>query len=62
MLDDRDELARICRLCACYDTHVGFYIDAVDNNKFSIPTTARYVYAVAWFSKKSWVGLRCTRT
>jgi len=39
--EDRIELARIARLCKIDDRHVGFLIDAVDKQKFQIPTTAR---------------------
>ena len=38
--DDRDELARIQRLCMRSATHTGFYIDAADSAKFQIPTTS----------------------
>lgn len=37
--DDRAELARIARLCKIDDRHVGFMIDAVDKQKFGLPTT-----------------------
>ena len=37
---DREELARVARLCAVDDQHFGFFIDAVDSQKFGIPTTA----------------------
>lgn len=37
--DDRLELARIARLCTIDPDHVGFYLDAADSCKFSIPTT-----------------------
>ena len=37
--DDREELARVQRLCIRVKTHAGFYIDAADSNKFQIPTT-----------------------
>ena len=37
--DDREELARIRRLCVCDKNHVGFFLDAADSNKFGIPTT-----------------------
>lgn len=36
---DREELARIQRLCIVSENHCGFFIDAADSNKFSIPTT-----------------------
>lgn len=38
---DREELARLRRLCQCYPEHEGVYIDAVDNNKFQVPTTKK---------------------
>ena len=38
--EDRMELARIARLCKLDKRHVGFMIDAVDKQKFQIPTTA----------------------
>ena len=38
---DRVELARIARLCKIDRRHVGFMIDAVDKQKFGIPTTER---------------------
>lgn len=38
--EDRMELARIARLCKIDERHVGFMIDAVDKQKFQIPTTA----------------------
>ena len=38
--EDRMELARIARLCKVDKRHVGFMIDAVDKQKFQIPTTA----------------------
>jgi len=38
---DRMEVARIARLCKSDPRHVGFMIDAVDKNKFQIPTTER---------------------
>ena len=41
VMEDRDELARIARLCKTDKRHVGFFIDAVDKNKFGIPTTER---------------------
>ena len=37
--DDREELARIQRLCIVDNRHCGFFMDAADSNKFSIPTT-----------------------
>lgn len=37
--DDREELARIQRLCIVDSKHCGFFLDAADSNKFSIPTT-----------------------
>lgn len=37
---DREELARVARKCAVDDEHFGFFIDAVDSQKFGIPTTA----------------------
>ena len=39
--NDRFELARIARLCKIDPRHVGFMIDAVDKNKFGLPTTER---------------------
>ena len=37
---DREELARIQRLCIMVDPHhAGFFLDAADSQKFSIPTT-----------------------
>ena len=36
---DREELARVSRLCAVDAEHFGFFIDAVDSQKFGIPTT-----------------------
>ena len=38
--EDRMELARIARLCKVDSRHVGFMIDAVDKQKFQLPTTA----------------------
>ena len=37
--DDREELARIQRLCIVNRNHCGFFLDAADSNKFGIPTT-----------------------
>ena len=37
--DDREELARIQRLCIVNKNHCGFFLDAADSNKFGIPTT-----------------------
>jgi len=37
--DDREELARIQRLCIINREHCGFYIDAADSAKFQVPTT-----------------------
>ena len=37
---DREELARVARKCVVDDEHFGFFIDAVDSQKFGIPTTA----------------------
>ena len=37
---DREELARLARKCVVDDEHFGFFIDAVDSQKFGIPTTA----------------------
>ena len=37
---DREELARVARKCVVDDAHFGFFIDAVDSQKFGIPTTA----------------------
>ena len=37
--DDREELARVIRLCITNPKHAGFYIDAADSCKFGIPTT-----------------------
>jgi len=37
--DDREELARIQRLCIVDSKHCGFFLDAADSNKFGIPTT-----------------------
>ena len=39
---DRVELARIARLCKIDKRHVGVMIDAVDKQKFGIPTTERH--------------------
>ena len=39
--EDRIELARVARLCKLDDRHVGFMIDAVDKQKFQLPTTER---------------------
>lgn len=39
--NDRIEVARIARLCKSDPRHVGFMIDAVDKQKFQIPTTER---------------------
>ena len=36
---DREELARIQRLCMVDPHHAGFFLDAADSQKFSIPTT-----------------------
>ena len=36
---DREELARIQRLCMVNPHHCGFFIDAADSNKFQLPTT-----------------------
>lgn len=38
---DRIEMARIARLCKIDQRHVGVMIDAVDRQKFGIPTTER---------------------
>jgi len=37
--DDREELARIQRLCIINKHHCGFFLDAADSAKFQIPTT-----------------------
>ena len=37
--NDREELARIQRLCIVAAVHCGFYIDAADSAKFQVPTT-----------------------
>lgn len=37
--DDRSALAKRVRKCKVDDEHSGFYIDAIDNNKFQMPTT-----------------------
>ena len=39
VMDDRDELARVQRLCMTNKKHAGFYIDAADSCKFQMPTT-----------------------
>ena len=39
IMDDREELARIQRLCIRNQTHSGFYIDAADSCKYQLPTT-----------------------
>lgn len=39
--EDRMEMARVARLCKIDERHVGFMIDAVDKQKFQIPTTQR---------------------
>lgn len=39
MKADRDELARIARLCKVNDKHVGWMQDAMDKNKCGLPTT-----------------------
>lgn len=39
--EDRVEVARIARLCKTDPRHVGFMIDAVDKQKFQLPTTER---------------------
>ena len=39
--EDRMEMARIARLCKVDERHVGFMVDAVDKQKFQIPTTER---------------------
>lgn len=36
---DRETLARIQRLCITRENHAGFFLDAADSAKFSIPTT-----------------------
>ena len=36
---DREELARIQRLCIVNPNHCGFFLDAADSQKFSLPTT-----------------------
>ena len=36
---DREELARIARLCKIDKRHVGWMVDAVDKQKFGLPTT-----------------------
>ena len=41
VMEDRMELARIARLCKVDERHVGFMIDAVDKQKFQLPTTER---------------------
>ena len=38
---DRVEFARVARLCKIDRHHVGVMIDAVDKQKFGIPTTER---------------------
>ena len=40
VLDDREELARIKRLCMTDPKHTGFYFDAADSCKYGVPTTA----------------------
>ena len=37
--DDREELARIMRLCITNPRHVGFFLDAANSAKFQVPTT-----------------------
>ena len=37
---DREELARVIRLCLRDRKHAGFYCDAADSAKFQVPTTA----------------------
>ena len=37
--EDRDELARIARLCKIDPRHVGFMLDALDKQKMGLPTT-----------------------
>ena len=37
--DDREELARIQRLCITNQRHCGFFLDAADSAKFQVPTT-----------------------
>ena len=37
--ENRDGLARVKRLCRTSPTDVGVFIDAVDKNKFGVPTT-----------------------
>lgn len=44
---DREELARIARKCVVDDEHFGFFIDAVDSQKFGIPTTASQAKCLA---------------
>ena len=39
IMDDREEIARVQRLCMRNKKHSGFYIDAADTCKFQIPTT-----------------------
>jgi len=37
--DDREALARIQRMCITHKQHAGFFLDAADSAKFSVPTT-----------------------
>ena len=39
VVDDREALARIQRMCITSRKHVGFFMDAADSNKFALPTT-----------------------
>ena len=59
--EDREELARLVRLCKIDPTrHVGFMIDAVDSNKFGIPTTEHTPKALVklWRVKQKLTGVQ----
>ena len=59
--EDREELARLVRLCKIDPTrHVGFMIDVVDSNKFGIPTTEHTPKALAklWRVKQKLTGVQ----
>ena len=50
IMDGREEIARVHRLCSTDRRHKGFYIDAADSNKFQLPTTM----SVAKMMSKLW--------
>ena len=44
---DRSELARVARLCKIDIRHVGVFVDAIDHNKFPLPTTESHSKALS---------------